>query len=271
MGRLTGVREHSGEGRVRIVELGDSPGASEHHRVAALFQRIWGEPLMEAGLLRALAHSGNYVAAAYRGEEMVGASVGFLTAEGELHSHITGVAPEARGAGVGRMLKSHQRAWSMERGIGAVVWTFDPLVRRNAHFNMHVLGAMPTRYLPDFYGMMKDELNDASPSDRLYVVWDLHASVPPPPGTSGELIKEGAAVLLAPGEEHPADVAPAGRLLVSVPEDIEKLRAERPETTALLRFAVREALAPAMEAGMRVAGITTDGYYVLEEPEGGTS
>ncbi|GAA2725670.1 hypothetical protein GCM10010439_26180 [Actinocorallia aurantiaca] len=271
MGTLVGVREHSGEGRIRIVELGDSPGASEHHRVAALFQRIWGEPLMEAGLLRALAHSGNYVAAAYRGEEMVGASAGFLTAGGELHSHITGVVPEARGAGVGRLLKIHQRDWSLARGIDTVVWTFDPLIRRNAHFNMHVLGAMPTRYLPDFYGMMKDELNDAAPSDRLYVVWDLHAPVSPSPGTSGALIEEGAVVLLAPGEDRPAGFPPAGRLLVSVPEDVEGLRAKHPETTARLRFAVREALAPAMEAGMRVTGITTDGYYVLEEPEGGTS
>jgi len=271
VGTLVGVREHSGEGRIRIVELDGGPGAAAHHRAAALFQRIWGEPLMEAGLLRALAHSGNYVAAVYRDEEMVGASAGFLTAEGELHSHITGVVPEARGTGVGRLLKTHQRDWSLARDIGTVVWTFDPLIRRNAHFNMHVLGAMPTRYLPDFYGMMKDELNDAAPSDRLYVVWDLRAPVPPPPGTSEALIGEGAIVLLAPEEDHPAAFPPAGRLLVSVPEDVEGLRARHPETTARLRFAVRESLAPAMDAGMRITGITTDGYYVLEKTEGVTS
>ncbi|MEO3782683.1 GNAT family N-acetyltransferase [Actinocorallia sp. B10E7] len=264
------MSERSGDDQIEVVEVDDSPGAAAHHQVSALFERIWGEPLMEAGLLRALAHSGNYVAAAYRGGEMVGASAGFLTAKGELHSHVTGVAPGTRGAGVGRMLKFHQRDWSLERGIGTVVWTFDPLIRRNAYFNMHVLGATPTRYLPDFYGMMKDELNDASPSDRLYVVWDLRAPVTPPPGTSGELVEEGAVVLLAPGEEHPAGPASAGRLLVSVPRDVEGLRARHPETTARLRFAVREALAPAMDAGMRVTGITTDGYYVLERPEGGT-
>lgn len=256
-------------GRVRIVELGDSPGAAAHHQAAALLERIWGEPLMEPGLLRALSHAGNYVAAAYlcqgAREEMTGVSVGFFTAAGELHSHITGVAPGARGTGTGRMLKSHQRAWALERGIRRVVWTFDPLVRRNAHFNMHVLGAMPVRYLPDFYGMMKDELNDGSPSDRLSTVWDLNAPVPPVPGDSGALVERGAAVMLAPGEEHPAAGLPVeGRLLVAVPEDVEELRARHPETTARLRFAVREALMPAMEAGMRVTGITRDGYYVLE-------
>lgn len=263
---------HRGEAEtvseIEVVELGESPGAAAHHQVSVLFERVWGEPLMEAGLLRALAHSGNYVAGAYLEGELVGASVGFLTAGGELHSHITGVLAKARRYGVGRALKLHQRQWALERGIATVVWTFDPLIRRNAYFNMHVLGAMPTRYLPDFYGMMKDELNDASPSDRLYVVWDLSAPVPPSPGTSAELIERGAVVLLAPGESHPADVPLTGRLLVFVPEDVERLRAVRPELAGRLRFAVRESLAPAMEAGMRVAGITRDGYYVLE---GGTA
>ncbi|WP_198653112.1 GNAT family N-acetyltransferase [Actinocorallia populi] len=258
------MSESGGDGRIKIMELDGSPGAAAHHQASALFERIWGEPLMEAGLLRALSHAGNYVAGAWRGEQMVGAAVAFFTAQGGLHSHIAGVAPEARGAGVGRMLKSHQRSWALERGIGTIVWTFDPLVRRNAHFNMHVLGAMPAGYLPDFYGMMQDELNDASPSDRLYTVWDLHAPVPPEPGTSGELVERGAAVLLEPGGEHPAALPREGRLLVSVPEDVEALRARHPEATARLRFAVREALMSAMDAGMRVTGITRDGYYVLE-------
>lgn len=266
LGRLIRVTESGGQ--IEIVELGGSPGAAAHHQAAALLERIWGEALMEPGLLRALSHAGNYVAAAYLrrggGKEMVGVSAGFFTADRELHSHITGVVPEARGTGTGRMLKSHQRAWALERDISRVVWTFDPLVRRNAHFNMHVLGAMPVRYLTDFYGPMKDGLNDGSPSDRLYTVWDLHAPAPPVPGTSGELVEAGAAVLLGQGEERPADLPRRGRLLVAVPEDVEGLRARRPTVTARLRLAVRAALVSALEAGMRITGITRDGYYVLE-------
>ncbi len=260
-GQADGVRDTE----IKVVELGDdSPGAAVHHQASLLLEQIWGNSLVEPGLLRALTHAGNYVTGAYHDGELVGVSVGFFTAEGELHSHITGVSPAARGLGVGRALKLHQREWALNHGLHSVVWTFDPLVRRNAHFNLHVLGARPVQYLQDFYGPMRDELNDVSPSDRLYVVWDLDAPVPPAPASCAALVEEGAAVLLGPGEEHPARLPPQEKLLVLVPEDVERLRAQRPELTARLRFAVRESLEPAMAAGLRITGITPDGYYVLE-------
>ena len=49
--------------------------------------------------------------------------------------------PEARGTGIGRAIKLHQREWAAANGIATIVWTFDPLVRRNAWFNIAVLGA----------------------------------------------------------------------------------------------------------------------------------
>ena len=95
-------------------------------------------------MLTAIAHSGGYVAGAFDGTRMVGASVGFLAdhhGDQALHSHITGVVDPMRHAGVGRAIKLHQRRWAAERELRSITWTFDPLVRRNAWFNIAVLGA----------------------------------------------------------------------------------------------------------------------------------
>src|SRR5215211_7419242 len=60
----------------------------DHRELAAaqrLFEEIWrpaqgNPPPMTAELLRALAHAGNYVAGAFAGTRLVGASAGFFTA-----------------------------------------------------------------------------------------------------------------------------------------------------------------------------------------------
>src|SRR5215216_6823231 len=147
-----------------------------------LFEEIWrpaegNPPPMTAELLRALAHAGNYVAGAFSGTRLVGASAGFFTAppDPELHSHITGVAPGGQHHGIGFALKVHQRAWALARGVRVVAWTFDPLVARNAWFNLARLGALPTAYLEDFYGPMTDAINAGMASDRLLLTWELDA------------------------------------------------------------------------------------------------
>ena len=42
-------------------------------------------------------------------------------------------------------MKLHQRAWAAASGLTWITWTFDPLVRRNAWFNIEVLGAHVAR------------------------------------------------------------------------------------------------------------------------------
>ena len=71
---------------------------------------------------------------AFAGTRMVGASAGFFSAPPDpaLHSHITGVAPGGQHRGIGFALKLHQRAWALARAVPVIVWTFDPLVARNA-------------------------------------------------------------------------------------------------------------------------------------------
>ncbi len=144
----------------------------ELRALSAFFDELWGRrtPALPLELLRALTAAGNYTAAAYEGEQLVGGLAGFLGRHGAepiLHSHILGVAVPAQRRGVGLALKQHQRAWARDRGIATITWTFDPLVARNARFNLQRLGARATAYLPDFYGPMDDGFNASSPTDRL--------------------------------------------------------------------------------------------------------
>ena len=121
--------------------------------VVALYATIWGRsenPPVTLELLRAFTKAGNYVGGAFEGDRLVGACVGFFHAPAEdaLHSHIAGVAPGLNGRHVGFALKLHQRAWAMLRGVSEIAWTFDPLVSRNAYFNVVKLAASPGR-VPD--------------------------------------------------------------------------------------------------------------------------
>ena len=154
-------------------------GMPELHRMCELYERIWrfgGERMpISVELVRAMSKAGNYIAGAFDGDELVGACVGFFAppAHRSLHSHIAGVSPQARGRSIGFALKVHQRAWALRQGITEIAWTYDPLVGRNAYFNIGKLGARPVEYLANFYGPMHDGLNGADETDRLLIEWRL--------------------------------------------------------------------------------------------------
>lgn len=270
---------------VRVVEMSSVAQIAE---LGALLVEVWQAPnvnqVADPGLVRALAHAGNYVFGAYRDRALVGATWAFLgrheperglsgTGQGmlgevHLHSHITGVLPADRG-GTGYALKQHQRAWALARGIGEVHWTFDPLIRRNAYFNVQKLGAVVTRYLPDFYGPMDDGINTGDTTDRLYAVWKLDSPLavaaaqkplPEPPGGGEMLLDEAEGIPVArPAQE----LAGAEQLLVATPPDIEQVRAKDAELAAGWRAAMRDALGGALASGYRVAGVDREGRYVL--------
>ncbi len=88
---------------------------------------------------------------------------------------MAGVRPDYQQYGIGRGLKLHQRAWALEHGYDEIRWTFDPLLRGNANFNLHKLGATFGSYLINFYGTMTDGINaNGLPSDRVEAVWRLN-------------------------------------------------------------------------------------------------
>lgn len=90
-----------------------------------------------------------------------------------LHSHMLAVRPEWRNEGLGQKLKLLQREEALGRGMDRMEWTFDPLEGKNAYLNIHRLGVVVHRYLPDFYGVSSSRLQNGLPTDRLLAEWHL--------------------------------------------------------------------------------------------------
>lgn len=244
--------------------------AAECVEAADVLRSIWGSSVMEAPLLVALEHSGSYVAGAFEGDRMIGVCVGFLAQPiGEaLHSHVAGVVSGTEGRGIGTAMKLHQRAWCLDRGLTRMMWTYDPLVARNAAFNMRRLGTTLADYLVDFYGQMVDGVNAGQGSDRILVNWKLDA--PLPSAGSEQMVQGDAPEVLSVGPTDLPVSAPtpegASAVMAALPPDIEDLRRRDPDTAALWRVALRDTLVPLLDAGWRLAAATRDGRYRLEKP-----
>jgi predicted GNAT superfamily acetyltransferase len=197
---------------------------------------VWGDQQrIQANLLMAMSHAGATVAAAVRDGVAVGACVGFLGWTGgvHLHSHMAAVRPGVRAGGIGYALKLWQRAVCLAHGVDEIRWTFDPLVRRNAYFNLAKLGARVVDYRPDFYGEMDDIVNAGDHSDRFEVSWAL------------------ASADVAAALRGLAEVPDSRDPLVPLPEDYDRLRLEDPGAARLWRQRTRTALAEQWAAGRR--------------------
>jgi predicted GNAT superfamily acetyltransferase len=244
-----------------------------------LFADVWerpGQPPIGSDVLMALAHSGNYVVGAYLDDRLVGGLVGWLGGslpDLHLHSHILGVVAGSQAHGLGFELKQHQRTWCLDRGVKEVVWTFDPLVKRNAYFNLNKLGAEASEYLVNFYGEMTDGINAGEESDRLLINWKLDsrqteeaAAGHPHDPREEDLQRWRIDSLLSVGlAGEPVTESTSARVVTcQVPDDIVALRRSNPQLARDWRMAVRVALTKAFTAGYRILGVTRSGWYVLE-------
>src|SRR3954453_21239764 len=165
------------------VSVGEVRSEGEARAAVTVLADVWrredSQPPLPPELAWAFAHSGNYVALAMAGDEPVAAAIGFRGDDSSgphLHSHIAGVLPQWQGSGVGYLIKEHQRSWALQHDLDRVTWTFDPLVSRNAYFNVVKLGAQLTRYYVDFYGRMDDGINDGDDTDRCLVTWRIDSA-----------------------------------------------------------------------------------------------
>ncbi|SDY38806.1 Predicted acetyltransferase, GNAT superfamily [Amycolatopsis xylanica] len=241
--------------QIRLVE--DVDGIA---RVAGFFAQVWrtSEEPLPAETLRSLVHAGGSIIGAYADGRLAGAAVAVFEPPREraVYSLLAGTSSSDRG--VGFALKQAQRVWALREGAQVMSWTFDPLVGRNARFNMAKLGAVGTEYLVDFYGPMNDGLNAGDESDRVTARWDLSAAAP-----ALEHDREGALSDLTAPDGKPLTAHRDDLLFCRVPADIVELRGRDPEAAIAWRKAVRDVFIGAFDRGYRVVGMSRDGWYTL--------
>ncbi|MCB0905628.1 MAG: GNAT family N-acetyltransferase [Nocardioidaceae bacterium] len=258
------------------LELSAADDMATLRSVAELFGSVWGrtpEGLpVSSEILKSMVHAGGLVSVARSGDELVGAAVLGRDDPGAGYGYIAAVRPGLVDHGVGFALKQHQRSWSLQHGITVLRWTFDPLVARNARFNLTKLGAVARDYQRSFYGHMSDLLNGDDESDRLVPEWRLDspravacaAGRAPDPGEppigSPELVEA------ADGPDRlPAYAALPEVRWVRAPADIVALRRSDPAQASAWRGLVRERLGQALCEGYAAVGVSCTGWYRLDK------
>ena len=239
-----------------------------------LQREVWGEHFVDvvpATILMVSQRVGGVSAGAFDAE---GRLLGFVfgisgVRDGELvhWSDMLAVRPEARGAGLGKRLKQFQREQLLERDIRRMLWTYDPLVARNANLNLNGLGAAPVEYVVDMYGDTRSALHAGLDTDRFIVEWRLDEEGPV--GTAPAAADAGTVPVVAPAwsaRERPLPTTPCVR--VAAPADIDALKAADPACARAWQQIQRRAFAWYLANGYRVSGFEhqqapDDSHYLV--------
>lgn len=265
-----------------------------------LQRQIWTgseTDVVPAHIFITAAHNGGVVLGAFIDDKMVGFVFGFpgleLTADGPRPkhcSHMAGVLANYRNTGIGFALKRAQ--WQMVRhqGLDHVTWTYDPLLSRNAYFNLARLGAVCSTYRRSEYGDMRDGLNAGLPSDRFQVDWWINTGRVEhrlgkrarPTLSLGHLTRVGVRPLytLLPGPEnllHPPEHVPtlkAQLIAAEIPADFMTLKTADFALARDWRFFTREFFETAFTEGYIVTDFVFDrsgdfqrSFYILTDGE----
>ncbi len=241
-------------------------------------EETWGEDagdIVPASLLSVATKVGGVVAGAFAGGRLAGfvfGLAGWRQGRRCHWSHMLAVRREHRNRGIGRRLKWLQRELLLEDGVETAYWTYDPLVARNAHFNLNVLGARVDEFVVDMYGSGgSSPLHVGGSTDRFILRWELasprvrrtlagdgdgSAGREPdgPPG--GEAASRLPTV--DPREAATSDPAEAlpepPALRLALPGDAVALDREDPEAGRTWRLGLRAALRHYLSRGFRVDG-----------------
>ncbi len=182
-------------------------------------------------------------------------------------SHMLAVRPRQQDGGLGRRLKSWQRDRCLEMDIRRVYWTFDPLESRNAWLNLGRLGIVVREYVEDMYGVSDSPLHEGLGTDRFVALWLLdddrvekrlegRGASPPAWGDVCHLPRAfpvtGEGGFPRPGAVRPPGPEEEGAVLVPIPADIHRIKANDAGLAAAWRTATRAALAPRLAGGWEV-------------------
>src|SRR5215216_4920872 len=151
----------------------------------SLQREAFGLPDLELSPRRHLIVShqaGGWTLGAFVADRMVGFVHHLVAVRGDNeifgYSHMMAVAKDYQNKGVGARLKWAQRERALSEGRKFIKWTWDPMMARNAHFNLNRLGATVDTYAHNFYGIDYDvdrslDEQPRLPSDRLFATWEI--------------------------------------------------------------------------------------------------
>lgn len=260
------------------MNIHDLESTREYRACEELQRTTWGHDFDEVvthTILRIIQKVGGVAAGAFDDQgDMLGFVLGFSGwRDGRpCHwSHMLAVKPGAQDQGIGKRLKEYQRQKLVQGGIEVMYWTYDPLVARNAHFNLCRLGVQVSEYVPDMYGAPTDNaLDRVIGTDRFIVAWALRdpsarsdcSDLPDVTATNAVQSSTGDLELT---DFNPTETACVG---IAIPADIHSLKLSDPAQAARWRTVTRKAFQHYLAAGYSVLGFTTHpdrkfGVYVL--------
>src|SRR2546427_4907805 len=164
------------------VQIRRARGVEDYQKIVELEKQVWGyaDPADLAAvpiLMIANRFGGAVLVAEGPAQLLIGFAMANLGRRSQRKlfwwSHMTAVAQEYQNRGIGLRLKLRQREEALASGIDEIQWTFDPLQRLNAHFNLHKLGVIVRRYEENVYGYSSSRLHQGLPTDRFVAEWRL--------------------------------------------------------------------------------------------------
>lgn len=210
-----------------------------------------------------------------------GTPIGFLFSfpalyhgETVLWSHETGVLPDFLHQGIGYRLKIEQRQQAAALGYNKIAWTYDPLVSRNAFFNLEKLRANVQEYKVNVYGTDEsDTINRGLETDRFVAVWPVTAvETKPEPRVCDDAV--GAFALMQGQDGNPvtmeiqipeskANHQKDGALeetdyfFTEIPRDFSELAHIQPDLARKWRLAFRNQAIPLLNRGYKPVAYQT--------------
>jgi chorismate synthase len=271
------------------VQYRDLTTLQEFAEVVELERTIWGPgyvdvvpvPIFAITVMR-----GGILIGAFENGRMIGfvySIAGIKHGKPTQWSHMLGVVPEFRNAGVGDRLKRLQRERALAMGLDLVEWTYDPMQALNAHLNFAKLGVVAEEYEINVYGTSNSPLHAGNPTDRLVAEWNIAE-----PHVAGRLARKpgemrvrthdltdvpavnivagGSGAWPSCGEVNLA--LDARRVAVQIPMGFTEMLVEAPAIALDWRMATREIFTTYFGRGYKAVDFTLDrgrgrGSYLL--------
>jgi predicted GNAT superfamily acetyltransferase len=257
-------------------------------QVVELEKRVWGyadaEDVVPTPVLIVTIKRGGILLGAFdRGGRMVGfvySMPALKDGRPSQWSHMLGVLPEAREAGLGARLKLEQRRTALGMGLDLIEWTYDPMQAMNAHLNFAKLGVVVSEYEENIYGESSSPLHRGTPTDRFIAEWWLSSRRVEQriARTDGEGRSAAAAAPLVNRTLQSGRWLECGALdlhrtdrhiAVEIPTAFSEMQEREPSRALAWRLATREIFTTYFHRGYRTVGFVLEkaagsGRYILE-------